>query len=382
LSVFVTPLIHDFGWSRTALSGAVSLGGILAAIVSPMIGPFLDRAGSRLLLCAAILTTGVALVLLSLTNSLVMFYLLFCFARMNWASPFELGIYGAVNNWFVARRRFATSVATLAQMAGLVTMPLIAQLAMLRYSWRAGWLAIGVLTLVVGFLPTWLLLVRRPEDVGLHPDGIARDRWRRTGQSRQQPSRSRLSRAPRRSAPGVLAAAFVHRAGLSDPGGDQPAYGAASERARHRPGHRRDDRQHIFADVGRGEPRLRVSAATLAGPLSDGGDRRVPDGEPLLMKGIASPGEAYFAAALFGFGVGGILTLLPIAWADYFGRASFGAIRGVALSAQVMAQAVGPLISGVLRDWTGSYQMSLTVFAALGGLSVIAALGANRPRAV
>jgi OFA family oxalate/formate antiporter-like MFS transporter len=103
---------------------------------------------------------------------------------------------------------------------------------------------------------------------------------------------------------------------------------------------------------------------------------------PLLMKTISSPGEAYFAAALFGFGVGGILTLLPIAWADYFGRASFGAIRGVALSAQVMAQAVGPLISGVLRDWTGNYQISLTVFAALGGLSVIAALGANRPRAV
>ncbi|HXO01916.1 MAG TPA: MFS transporter, partial [Stellaceae bacterium] len=132
LSVFVTPLIHDFGWSRTALSGAVSLGGILAAIVSPMIGPFLDRTGSRLVLCYAILTTGAALLLLSLTNSLVMFYLLFCFARMNWASPFELGIYGAVNNWFVARRRFATSVATLAQMAGLVTMPVIAQFAMLR----------------------------------------------------------------------------------------------------------------------------------------------------------------------------------------------------------------------------------------------------------
>src|SRR6185312_7805972 len=35
LSVFVTPLTRDFGWSRTALSGAVSLGGVLAAIVSP-----------------------------------------------------------------------------------------------------------------------------------------------------------------------------------------------------------------------------------------------------------------------------------------------------------------------------------------------------------
>src|ERR1700758_3067786 len=43
LSVFVTPLIHDFGWSRTALSGAVSLGGILAAIVSPKIGLLLQR---------------------------------------------------------------------------------------------------------------------------------------------------------------------------------------------------------------------------------------------------------------------------------------------------------------------------------------------------
>src|SRR5579864_3408607 len=79
LSVFVTPLIHDFGWSRTALSGAVSLGGILAALVSPAIGPFLDRAGSRLVLCYAILTTGAALLLLSLTPSLAVFYLLFCF---------------------------------------------------------------------------------------------------------------------------------------------------------------------------------------------------------------------------------------------------------------------------------------------------------------
>jgi MFS transporter, OFA family, oxalate/formate antiporter len=99
---------------------------------------------------------------------------------------------------------------------------------------------------------------------------------------------------------------------------------------------------------------------------------------PLLMRAIASPGQAYVAAALFGFGVGGILTLLPIAWADYFGRANFGAIRGVALSAQVVAQAVGPMISGVLRDWTGNYQLSLTVFAVLGGLSILAALAARR----
>ena len=51
-------------------------------------------------------------------------------------------------------------------------MPLIAQLAMLEDGWRAGWLAIGATTLLIGFVPTWLLMVRRPEDLGLVPDGM------------------------------------------------------------------------------------------------------------------------------------------------------------------------------------------------------------------
>ena len=52
------------------------------------------------------------------------------------------------------------------------------------------------------------------------------------------------------------------------------------------------------------------------------------------------------AAGLFGIGIGGVMLLLPVAWADYFGRESYGAIRGVALSLQVPAQAAGPLAIG------------------------------------
>ena len=55
---------------------------------------------------------------LSLTQSLVVFYLLFCFARMVWAGPFDLGLYGALNNWFVSRRTIATSIATVARCRG------------------------------------------------------------------------------------------------------------------------------------------------------------------------------------------------------------------------------------------------------------------------
>src|SRR5438105_7131325 len=186
LSIFVEPLTREFGLSRTALSGAVSLGGVLAAISAPLIGPLLDRRGSRLVLCAAVLVNGVALLLLSATGSLLHFYLLFCLARMNWAGPFDLGIYGALSNWFVRRRTFATSIASLAQQAGLVAMPLVAQLAILHQGWRAGWLAIGTVTLVIGFVPVWLLLVRRPEDLGLAPDGLRESADQRAVDDRQQ----------------------------------------------------------------------------------------------------------------------------------------------------------------------------------------------------
>src|SRR5437899_2874929 len=68
LSIFVEPLTREFGWSRAALSGAVSLGGVLAALSSPLLGPLLDRHGARLALCLAVLVTGTAMLLLSLTD--------------------------------------------------------------------------------------------------------------------------------------------------------------------------------------------------------------------------------------------------------------------------------------------------------------------------
>jgi cyanate permease len=99
----------------------------------------------------------------------------------------------------------------------------------------------------------------------------------------------------------------------------------------------------------------------------------------VLLLGVRSAAQGYLAAGAFGFAIGAILTLLPVAWADYFGRSHFGAIRSIALSAQVLAQAAGPLLSGVLRDLTGDYRASLQCFLVLAVLSVIAALCARRP---
>jgi MFS family permease len=95
---------------------------------------------------------------------------------------------------------------------------------------------------------------------------------------------------------------------------------------------------------------------------------------------VESQASASAAAGLFGLGVGAMLTLIPVAWADYFGRESFGAIRSLALSVQVVAQAIGPVLSGALRDWSGTYTDSLVVLGCLAALAVGAALAARPAR--
>jgi sugar phosphate permease len=378
-SVFVEPLAQEFGWSRAAISGAVSLGGLLAAVVSPLIGPLLDRRGSRLVLCLAVLVNGVALLLLSLTPNLLVFYLLFCIARMNWAGPFDLGIYGGLNNWFLARRTLAASIATLAQMLGLMTLPLIAQWAISHDGWRAGWIALGATVLIAGFLPVWLLLVRRPEDMGLQPDGAASSPAP-PGATAAAPSEPDFSRRQAMRTFGfwllILFTVLIYpvQAGVS------------LHQASHlvRRGLDPDTAALIVSSFS-----LMSAAATVACGFLP---RRVPIRFPLaltgllagagtwLMLNIGSAADGYLAAGLFGLGMGGMLTLLPIAWADYFGRANYGAIRGLALSVQVLAQATGPLISGALYDWTGSYTVSLQLFTALSVASVVAALAARPPK--
>jgi sugar phosphate permease len=375
-SVFVEPLTGEFGWSRTAISGAGSLGGLLAALVAPLIGPLVDRHGSRATLSIAVLGTGIATLLLSRTRSLAAFYLLFCVARLNWAGPFELGIYGALNNWFVVRRRLATSIATVAQMSGLVALPLIAQLAMASHDWRAGWVAIGVSVLLVGFVPNWLFLVRRPEDIGLVPDrAAARAPERLVAADEVRFSRREALRTPAfRLLLAYTVLVYPVQAGVS--------LHQAANLVEHA----------IAPTVAASIVGLFSLMSGIASALCGLLPRQLPVRYPLalgaaLMSGgclamisIASAAAGAGAAALFGLGVGAMLTLLPIAWADYFGRANYASIRGLALSAQVVAQAAGPLLSGALHDLTRGYARSLECFAALSSLAVVAALSARRPR--
>ena len=384
LSIFMEPMTSEFGWSRAGMAAAVSLGGILAALTSPVLGPMLDRHGARVMLCLAVLTTGLCAMTLSLTESLLFFTIFFCIARMNFAGPFDLGIYGAINNWFVAKRGIATSISTVALMVGLVAMPLIAQAAIVYDGWRAGWLAVGATVLIVGFLPNWLLMVRRPEDLGLLPDGRCDEKaasGTSDGSQKHGAPEPEFTRAQALRSPTFwllsLYTALVYpvQAGVS----------------LHQAPHL------IERGIDPTSAALMVStfsaASGFAGFLYGLVARRIPIRALLMisavgltagsytMINISSSVDGYVSAALFGCGIGGVLTLLPIAWADYFGRKSFGAIRGIALTVQIIAQAIGPLLSGILRDATGDYSLSLWTFTGLAAAAVIAALLTGPPKA-
>ena len=383
LSIFVYPMTSDFGWSRTEISGAVSLGGVMAAVISPVIGPVLDRQGARIMLCAAVLVTGVCCMLLSLTQSLLMFYVFFCIARMNFAGPFDIGIYGALNSWFVERRAVANAIVNLVQMLGLVGLPLIAHVAIADHGWRVGWLAVGATVLLVGFVPAWLLIVRRPEDVGLVPDGRA-----------LPPPVAEPGSAPARTT--FVEPSFTRAQALRTPAFwllslyTVAIYPVQAGFSLHQAPHL------IELGLGAGTAAAIVGTFTFVSAVSGVSfglvTRRIGVRTclalsgfllglgPLLTLGVATPAQGYVAAICFGAGVGAIVTILPLAWADYFGRASFGAIRGVALTMQVTAQASGPLISGVLRDLTGSYVAPFACFAALSFASVACALLIRPPQ--
>ena len=381
LSIFVEPMTQEFGWSRTGISAAVSIGGVLGALVAPWIGAFLDRNGARAVLAFAVLATGIPVLMLAGTHSLVYFYLCYCTARMSFAGPYDLGIYGSIVNWFVRRRAFVTAVATVAQMTGLVAMPLIAHFAMQAGGWRAAWVALGAAVLAIGFLPVWLLHVRRPEDLGQRPDG---------------------ERAPA-AAPGAAShaagdtgPAYTRRQALASPAFWLLAlftllvYPVQSGISLHQ--------APLLIERGLDPAAAAAAVSTFAAMSAVSGfaygfwPRRVPQryalalvglslaAATLLMRVVEAPATAYAAAALFGLGVGGLITMLPIAWAEYFGHRSYGAIRGVALTVQVAAQAAGPLISGALRDATGDYRASLATFTALAFAGSAAALAAAPPR--
>jgi OFA family oxalate/formate antiporter-like MFS transporter len=386
LSVFMVPMTAEFGWSRVEMSAAVSLGNIIAALASPLIGRVVDRIGARAVLVWSAVLISATAVALAFTDSLLWFYIFLSLARMLFASPFDIAITAVAANWFVRRRAQAMAMITLAAAASLALMPVIAQLAINSGGWRTGWIAIAIAALTVGVLPNLLLMVRRPEDLGLLPDGdLPPPQTDRVADSAGdnkpcvvEPGFT-LAQARRSPALWLLMAftslIFVVQSGISlHQAPVMIAQGIDATAAASVIG--------LFAIVAAASgfavgwlgPRVpvRVGLAGAALLVAAGA---------MLTADVKTLADGYLSASVYGMGIGALMTFVPVAFADYFGRAHYGAIRGLALPAQVLGQAVGPIIAGGLFDTSGSYRLAMWVFATIAIVAALLVLVARPPRA-
>ena len=170
LSVFVVPMTQSMGWSVGMFSGAVSLGGLAAVFVSPIVGRWLDKYGAGVILGAGSFATGAIAIGLAFVAHPLAFYALYVPGRMIFSGPLEMGLPTAISNWFIRRRPVGLAVDHIAKGAGLAMVPWAMTLIITGYDWRTAWIVLGILTFALGVVPSLLLVARRPEDMGLEPD--------------------------------------------------------------------------------------------------------------------------------------------------------------------------------------------------------------------
>ena len=172
-SLFFPPIIDEFGWERGVTAGAFSFGFLVSAAVSPLIGRLMDRAGPRAVMELGVALMAGGLLLAPLTTQPWHLYL--TIGVMVGAGSVCLGYSGQslfLPNWFIRRRGLAMGLAFAGVGIGSMTLLPWVQLMIEQTGWRTACTAMGILILVV-LAPINLLLRKRPEDIGLQPDGDA-----------------------------------------------------------------------------------------------------------------------------------------------------------------------------------------------------------------
>lgn len=172
-SLFFPPILSEFGWERGVTAGAFSFGFVASAVASPLIGRLMDRAGPRAVMELGVVLMGAGFLLAPLTTQPWHLYL--SIGVLVGAGSVCLGYSGQsffLPNWFIRRRGLAIGIAFAGVGIGSVTLLPWVQHMIEGTGWRTACTAIGILVLVV-LAPINLLLRKRPEDLGLLPDGDA-----------------------------------------------------------------------------------------------------------------------------------------------------------------------------------------------------------------
>src|SRR5262245_55198240 len=170
-SLLFPPILDEFGWERGVTAGAFSFGFLVSAVLSPSLGRLMDRRGPRVVLELGVGLMAAGLILATLTRQ--PWHLYATLGVMVGGGSVCLGYTGQalfLPNWFVRRRGLAMSLAFSGVGVGSIIILPWVQAIIAGAGWRAACWGLAILMLVL-LVPLNLLLRRRPEDLGLEPDG-------------------------------------------------------------------------------------------------------------------------------------------------------------------------------------------------------------------
>ncbi|MBI2165647.1 MAG: MFS transporter [Chloroflexi bacterium] len=370
LSVLLEPMSTDLGWTKTQMVGALSVGAIASGFASMLIGPLIDRFGARVPMALATLLGGAVVLAVSRLDALWQFYLLYgvLFGALR-PAILDLATGTAIANWFVRMRGRAFAISLLASPVGTAILVPLAQYIVTHQGWRQVWVTLALLMWLLVFLPVTLLMRRRPEDMGLSPDGAVRATAVQRADTQTVPSEPpgeewTAREAVRTRAFWLIIVAMTLSGAMSGPAamlfmvpyltskGLSPATAALAT--------------SVFA---MGVLGARVMWGLLVERIHV---RRVfmlygvgaSSGALLLILSPAWPLAVFAAAAYFGLFMGGAAVVFNVMWPTYFGRLAIGAIRGYSAPFMALGSAGSPLLVAFIYDTTLSYRFGYALFVA------------------
>jgi len=170
-SLVAVPLAQEFQPTRMVLMLAMTVYSAVSAVLMPLIGNLADRFSVRRLMIAGGCFLAAGYTAISLATSFVQ--VLVAFALLIAPANALMGPVAAtvlLSRWFANLRGRAIGVAIAGISAGGFAFPLIIQGLLDTHDWRQA-LQLLSLVLIVWTVPAALLVVERPADRALHPDG-------------------------------------------------------------------------------------------------------------------------------------------------------------------------------------------------------------------
>ena len=174
-SMFIVPMREDLGVSLGTMAWGLTVSQLCAGFMAPFTGPLIDKYGTRWMGVATGVICGAALMSLYFADNIWIMYLRFAITGIT-----GLGTPGGnlitivpAGNWFSAKRGRALAIARSGMGLGTTGGVILAQYLIQTVGWRMTWVIFGFMVWIT-IVPAYAFLMRRrPEDLGLHPDGAA-----------------------------------------------------------------------------------------------------------------------------------------------------------------------------------------------------------------